>query len=528
MKKKICIWGSGWSGLTAALELSESNECEVHLYELSDKLGGKIAGTVSQKHKISTHAIRLISEYYPAFADICSRIPVDSNKTLLDRWSPVEYFNFYSTTKNKIHKVDRRINKGFISNFQLLFAAIYTFKLRIKDIILIARAIKRFRSLNEEKIIQLENEKYTIEQYLKSYKLSDTAKDFLFTYLGITVAARPTSTASMSLDLMSKMFVGAKRSNHLRNSNNKNFKSWVIDGPLGDRLLQPFVKELEKRGVHFHLHSGIEKFSSQDNQKMIAITTNSEKIVSDVHILALNNKVIEKLGFGRRQHPLHNEWSIGAIFPLTSIPESLKKIHLKTVTAVMDSPWAIVFVIWSKEDNGGLWSNDINSPEEYPYFLEIVTSRLDCKGMNDKTFFECNPQDAAKEILQQIGIEKDAIPNLQNNITFSDNLSYTNNTSKDPYSLYSTPNNDGYYWKLYAPIYTSSPDTLPLTVNTSYPNIFLCGEAIAAKYPYIKTPTLELTSETAKDAAQQTFDYLNISQKVNQKYPERFEKRQPN
>ncbi|WP_025742344.1 oleate hydratase [Aquimarina pacifica] len=525
MKKKICIWGSGWSGLTAALEISESQECEVHVHESSSQFGGKVSGTVKEKNKISTHAIRLISEYYPAFADVCSRIPTTNNKTLIDRWSPVEYFNFYSTSKNKVHKVNRKINKGLISNLQLLFATIFTFELHFKDIIAIAKAINQFRSLNEEKITQLEKEKLTIEQYLKTYNLSDTAKDFLFTYLGITVAARPTSTASMSLDLMSKMFVGVQRSEHLMKEHNKNFKSWVIDGPLGERLIPPFIEELKRRGVHLHLNSAITEFKKNNNE-ITAITQSNKEIAADTHIVALNNKVIEKLKLGRKEQPLNNEWSIGAIFPLKSIPKSLKKIHKKTVTAVMDSSWAIVFVVWSKHKEGGLWSDDVIFPEEYNYFLEIVTSRLDHKGTNNKTFFECNPKTAAREILTQIGIEEKLIPELEVNATYSDNLSYTNNPIKDEFSLYSKTNPDGYYWKLYAPIYTSSPNTLPLEVTTALPGIFLCGEAIATKYPYIKTPTLELTSEAAKEAAQHTFDYLNISQKVNQHYPDRFAKRQ--
>lgn len=525
MKKKVCIWGGGWSGLTAALELSESNECEVHIYEASDTLGGKILGTVT-KNKISTHAIRLISEYYPAFADVCSRIPVGKNKTLLDRWSPVEFFNFYSSKKNKKHLINRKLNNNFSGNLQLLKAALFTFELRIYDIFLIFKAIKKFRSFNEEKIQQLEEEKITVEEYLKTYKLSTKSKEFLFTYLGITVAARPNSTATMSLDLMSKMFIGVYRSHHLTKETHKNYKSWVIDGPLGDRLLPPFLKELEKRSVYLHTNTILSSFNTSDKQNPIALLNTGEKISADAHILALNNKVIEQLDFGREKLPLKNEWSVGGIVPLKSVPKALQQINYKTVTAVMDSAWAIVYVIWAKKSKGGFWSNNIEFPEETNYFLEIVTSRLDNKSTNDKTFFECNPKEASSEILQQIGVDKHLISDLASKFTFSDCLSYTNNTLKDKFSLYGPTNSDGFSWKLYAPIYTSSPETLPLTIHTKIPSIFLCGEAVAGTYPYIKTPTLELTSETAKEAVQITFNYLKINQKVNQEYPERFFKRQ--
>ena len=525
MKKKICIWGGGWSGLTAALELSESNECEVHIYEASNRLGGKILGSVNET-KISTHAIRLISEYYPAFADVCGRIPTEENKTLLDRWSPIEFFNFYASSKNKSHLINRRLDKSFIGNLELLKAVLFTFELRISDIYLIYKAIKKFRSLDEEEIEKLEQEKCTVEGYLKSYNLSEKAKDFLFTYLGITVAARPGSTSTMGLDLMSKMFVGAYRSKHLTKNTHKNYKSWVIDGPLGDRLLPPFLKELEKRGVHFHTHTTLSSFDNSIKEQSVAIVNETEIIEADAHILALNNKVIEQLGFGRKQLPLKNEWSIGGIVPLQSIPKPLQQLNYKTVTAVMDSAWAIVFVVWLKNNEGGLWSDAVDFPEGTTCFLEVVTSRLDSKGIDGKTFFECNPTEAANEILKQIGVEESEANELASKFVFSDCLSYKENSNKDEFSLYGPTNSDGCSWELYAPIYTSSPETLPLNIKTDSPNIFLCGEAVASSYPYIKTPTLELTSETAKEAVQMTFDYLNIDKKINQEYPERFLKRQ--
>jgi len=523
MTKKVCVWGGGWSGLTAALELSESENCEVHIYEASDSLGGKILGSVNEK-KISTHAIRLISEYYPAFADICSRIPTENKKTLLDRWSPISYFNFYASQKNKKHFINRQLSKSTSGNLTLLKAVLFTFELSIKDVYKVYKAIKKFRSLNEAQIKELDTKKESVEEYLKVYNLSEKAQYFLFTYLGITVAARPTSTASMSLDLMSKMFVGVHRSEHLNIPSKKDYRNWVIDGPLGDRLLPPFLEELQRRGVFIHTNKGLASFNEQDSK--IAFTNTGEEVVADAHILALNNKVIEKLGFGRQELSLENEWSIGGIIPLPKIPTSLQLENYKSVVAVMDSAWAIVFVVWRREQENGLWSNDVVFPEGAEAMLEFVVCRLEDVGTHGKTFFESTPIEASSEVLQQIGLSKETIKDLAPTCVFSDCLSYTNALEKDALSLYSKPNKDGFYWKLYAPIYTSSPETLPLNIETAKENIFLCGEAVAASYQYIKTPTLELSSETAKDAVQKTFNYLGLTQKVYQEYPDRFSKRQ--
>lgn len=522
--KRICVWGGGWSGLTAALELSESQECEVHLFESSHEFGGKVLGSVNDE-QISTHAIRLISEYYPAFANVCSRVKVNEQQTLLDRWSPVEFFNFYASHQQQHNLISRRIDNGLLASLKLLNSAIFTFGININDVLSIRKVIKQFRQLSENQIEQLEADQISIEAYLSRYPLSLPAREFIFDYLGITVAARPQSTSTMSLDLMSKMFVGVHRCKAINSPQHKPYKSWVIDGPLGDRLLPPFLDELNKRGVKLYTNMALTAFN-YDSGKPIAIANEQQQVTADAHILALHNKVIEQLGFGRA-HPLQNEWSIGTIVALESLPKELKKINHKSITAVMDSPWAVVFAIWTTKDNGGLWSNEVKLPKGSQYILEITASRLENQGSTGKSFFECTPDEAAAELLKQISIQDEQlITELSPQFVFSNALSYTNSAHPDSSALQGPVQPNGYYWQLNAPIYTSSPETLPLASKTHVDNIFLCGESIKCDYPYIKTPTLELASETAKNAAQKVFSYLSINHHVPQDYPKRFKTRQ--
>ena len=76
--------------------------------------------------------------------------------------------------------------------------------------------------------------------------------------------------------------------------------------------------------------------------------------------MALNNKVIEKLGLGRPGKLLENEWSIGMSLPMEEVPPSLRKLEHKSITATMDAPWGVVFVIWYLGKDGGLWSDDVD------------------------------------------------------------------------------------------------------------------------------------------------------------------------
>lgn len=525
-KKKICIWGGGWAGLTAALELSESDQCEVHLFEATDKWGGKVMGTKMEDGTFSTHAIRLISDYYPAFADVCSRVPVGTGGSLLDRWSPVEFFNFaVLRTKQKFHCISRQKDETLLGTIQLYWALRTTFQLKVRDVYRVYKAIKRFRSLDEDGIKKLEEEGISVLEYIGVGNLTPAAEDFLFTYLGITVAARPTSMASMSMDLMSKMFVGVKRSIHLESDKYKNFRSWVVDGPMGDRLIPPFVAHLKERNVVMHTNSAIVKLeASGDNQAAVAHLATGEKIEADAHILALNNKVIEKLGLGRPGKPLENEWSIGLSFPLEKVPPSLQQFDRKSITAVMDAPWGIVVVVWYRQEDGGLWSNEVDFSDVAKQHMEVVASRIEVKGTNQKTFFECDPQSATEEILTQIGIEKEFISDLASKVRFSENLEYVKEEEKDGPFLYGPVNPDGHRWRLHAPIYTASEDSPPFDIKTSMAGVYLCGEAVRAPYPYIKTPTLELTTETTKAAVQEISNELNLYLNVNQDYPPRFAK----
>jgi hypothetical protein len=527
IKKKICIWGGGWAGLTAALELSESDQCEVHLFEATDQWGGKVTGARDlESGTFSTHAIRLISDYYPAFADVCSRVPAGEKGSLLDRWSPVEYFNFsVLRTKGKFHRVSRRKTGALLGALQLYWALRTTFGLKIRDIRNVGKAISRFRSLSEKEIDKLEEEEISVADFFAvgGLRLSPAAEHFLFTYLGITVAARTDSMASMSMDLMSKMFIGVKRSNHLESARHKAFRSWVIDGPMGDRMIPPFVDFLKERNVAMHTNAPIVKLeASVNNKTAVAYLPNGEKVEADAHLLALNNKVIEKLGLGRPGKPLDNDWSIGASVPLEKVPPSLQQFHGKSIIAVMDAPWGVVAVVWYRQKDGGLWSDEVDFSGVADQHMEIVASRLEEKGTNGKTFFECDPLTAAQELLAQIGIEKEWVQKLAPKLRWSDNLKYVQEEAKDGPFLYGPVNPDGHAWRLHAPIYTASEKSPPLDVETSLPGVYRCGEAVRAPYPYIKTPTLELTTETTKAAVQMISDTLDLKLKVNQEYPARF------
>lgn len=520
LKNKIVIYGGGWSGLTAALEVSQNPNNEVFLYESSNKFGGKVSGNVSEVGKASTHAIRLISEYYPSFFDVLSQIPIPEKKgeTLMDRLSMIEFFYFRLELKgNRFYKITRNTNENLKGTFQIFKWAITIYKISFLDVFRIGRALRKFKALDKKELQDLNNKK--IIDHLIDNKLSKKAIDFILNLTGITVAARPDSSAHMGMDLLYKMFIGVKRVSLIEKKQFKKGKNWIIDGPMEERLIPPFITELKRRGVNLSLNSPLKAIIPNENNKGhgLAVMANGEVIEADAYIIALNNKVMDAVGIGKKDKngdtiPLKNEWSSGAIVPLKKVPKPFNDLNLKSVFATINSPWAIVGVIMAHKKDGGLWHNDVVFSEDAHCYLEIVVSRFDAPGFNGKTFFECTPAEVKRELLIQVGInDEDLLSELIPKMNLGDNISYSDITDKRTSAAHGPVNKDGKHWVLNAPIYTVNPSSQPLEIKTEFKNIFRAGESVKFDEQIIYTPTLELATETSKKAIEYATEFLSIS-----------------
>lgn len=244
----------------------------------------------------------------------------------MDRLSMIEFFYFRSELKGKhFYKITRNTNENLKGAFQIFRWAIKVYKLSFLDLFRIGLALRSFNKLDKKGLEVLNNKR--IIDHLSDHKLSKEAIDFILNLTGITVAARPNSSARMGMDLLYKMFIGVKRSSLIEKQEYKEAKNWIIDGPMEERLIPPFIAELKKRGVDLNLNSPLKEIiHNKNNGQGLAVMANGEVIEADAYIIALNNKVMDDVGVGKKDKngatiPLKNEWSSGAIVPLKKVPK---------------------------------------------------------------------------------------------------------------------------------------------------------------------------------------------------------------
>jgi len=535
-KRKIIIVGGGWSGLCAALEASKDPKNEVHLYEADpSRLGGKVSGDVSNPKHPNTHAIRLISEYYPVFFEVLNSIPTleNPNNTLLTRLSPVEDFYFRTSGRDgQIRRMPRQQDQKKHSAIALLKAAGDN-GVGKTQILKTLFAVMTFQHKSKEEKEEMQH--IPIKEYLKNQGLNNKTVDFLMNFMGITVAAKESSSALMGMDLLSKMFLGIERVEAIRQHRYLNDRNWIIDGPMQERLIPSFTAHLENQGVHIHLGQRLVSIEQQEEpeQQTTAIFQDTDQnlieVNGDAFVLGLNIKTLERLGFGRKDsngntQSLDTEWSSGMIAPLEEIPEFYSTLNHRSAIATIDSPWGIVSMIMSHKSDNGMWDDAVEFPEKTVGFLEVVISQFNNKGSNGKTFLECTPQEAKEEILRQIGFTNESeIQALSEKLELGDNLSYVDQNEVSEWlsqeAKIGPTNEDGKCWVLKAPIYPASAQTPPLDIDTHIPNVFIIGEACKHEGQQIQTPTLELVTENAQEAIRRVRKHLRSNQRVTTVIP---------
>src|SRR5271167_4520419 len=61
---RVAIVGGGFAGIAAAWSLSQQENCEVHVYEKTWRLGGKATSTRADDGTIRTHSLQLWLGFY--------------------------------------------------------------------------------------------------------------------------------------------------------------------------------------------------------------------------------------------------------------------------------------------------------------------------------------------------------------------------------------------------------------------------------------------------------------------------------
>ena len=520
-QKEVHIWGGGMSGMTVALELSHPlarKKAKAHgihlnitLHEKDNELGGKLIEK-SSTTELSTHALRVFTGQYKECLRIWSEIPTEEGD-LVDRMSAFDSA-YFTTQSGKVRMVSRKHSDQWKSKVQL-FRTARMYGVPLSDFPKIIKLLRHYKNTpvpDREPLKEVRAEDYLIQ-----FGISKAGMCFLTNYAGVVVAATKDTSASSALDLMSKMFVGEELSSIAQSRPNiSNAATFTVDGPVGQRLIPPMEQELRRRGVCVRCNEALSSlsFDLQSDRKVVAHVLGQSKIEADIHVLALHNTVTHRLlqpiaGVS----PLQNEGSAGIVIPLSRIPKPFSERSFRSATVALDSPWALAASLMLPHSQGGLYHDDVDFPEGHIALLQIVASHFDGKSSNGKTVWESTPEEVVTEMLKQLDVEENCIPEMVAKAVFSRYLRYISGAERPSDlqngDLVGPLNSEGCSWVLENAIYNPKPNSPTRAISFAHiDNLFLCGEGCSNSFPGFQVPTLEQVAGIAVEVSKQVLSQL--------------------
>nr|WP_299038128.1 FAD-dependent oxidoreductase [uncultured Psychrobacter sp.] len=522
--RKILIAGGGISGLTAAFELSEDPNLEITVVESRARCGGKMIGYFNEEaQRFEEHSIRALSSTYFSLFNLFDRA------SLLHMLTPVDNYQFYQSgnnalddekiqSKNSGNKVavDRRASLDLAT----IESMIETFNLNKKDMLqLVQRIVHHVNASDEERAAMAHKKAGDI---IGIDDFDAHTKRFITNWFGILTGARMHSKAVDIMDSFVLMFLPMLDAPVLPKGVAS--KSYCFNRPTS-KVIDALVDKLKKRGVKFITQTRIVNLHHHDNEQLsIDIQASDSQLQHtlqdqrfDAAVMALPHEVLWKLGLMPQvKKPFNDEWSFGTQYPLSEVPKVFEPFLGKSYNLCFDAPWNIVFQIQHRD---GFWQ-DVEFPNGFDYNLSATCSSPFNKGsLFGKRFMECSPEEAAEEILYQLGItdaaERKAI--AKGGTIDAINLRYTEDWQD--YADIETAEmgilqENGKRWVNLAQIYVRNADDELIDTATQWDNIVLAGEIISVTGRW-KIPTMEQAATSGKQAAQALFDYLNIDKPVS-------------
>jgi len=501
--KKIVIFGGGIAGLTVAHECAEAG-LEIHVYEKENICGGKAQGYRNPEGFHVEHSLRVYTSSYFSLFDTMKRVPY-KGKTIFDNLVPVEGLILKSVKKIIPEAfVPRLFSVSQLEKNLAGARSLRAWGIPWSEILYLFWELSTFVMKSQERL-RKNVWPYSFEDYIQLHKRSPAFQLYLKTLVSIIVAAKPTASAPLILDLLARTIVF-----HSYRYGIKGVQSTInaLNGPTNERFIDPWVDYLKSLGVKFYMNSALEDLEIENGKVREAVMADRSHVNADAYVLALNYKSVKKFipNFDAFEQ-LHHEWSFGMQFYLNAIPAM--DIKNSCFNLVLDSPWDVVYLLEAPP----LWK-DVALHPSTKAILSVTLSNIENVGIvYHKPFHECTREEVYEEVLAQTGFDKCKDLIIQ--------------SSLDPRMLYLTKEEweeqknkyenseweicpstkGGHRWVFNSPLYIAQPgthDQMP-TVKTSIDHLFLAGEYI--KTPYL-IPTMEKANESGKLCAKELCDYF--------------------
>jgi len=504
-KNKVIIIGGGIAGLTTAHLLIMSG-CDVTLIECSDDVGGQAKSGYYNGNFPTEHSLRVIHDSYAHFYKIFkilqehSYLNSDYNLSQLDLCALYSDFSFYFK-KNKLGKI------GLLQKLTTHLKMIsYMLRkgVKIREIILIIKLVY----LMDDSLKSL-IKKYDLISIEELLRLNDCSKIFYNTVYKIAQicgAVKPGSSSVLALRLLK---IGREMIGDIHSVK-------MFNGPNSAALFHPWRKCLHDLGVNIFTQKKITMLNSHEGHIVDCLSEDNCTFSGDYYVLATdyhnaksilsNSNLLNSVNLDTKILDRCFEWSNGAQFYFSKLPEATHYNYPGLVTVYLESPWSLVSVLQSPP----FWSN-LAKVNPSIYTLSVTFTNATAKGVvYQKTLLECTPNEIKQELLSQCGIlQSDSMLgwHLDDSLQYVVNTAPANFNEKLPMGSFSQQLNNVLinHNMLFTPVpgyYRSAPGAV-----TNIRNLYFAGEYCDTSY---EIPTMEKACESGFHAANSILKKLNL------------------
>lgn len=426
---RVAIVGGGIAGLTVAHELAKlpaghEASFKITVYEQDELLGGK-ARSVRVEAGASTHtpglepargnpgehAMRVYLASYNSIYHIMREVSDGSGQPLIEHLK-------YPRFRFRRGEISYDLRADYQGIWRQLRHAIGIVRfvrrcgVGAAELVLFLYRIARLLWLSEGKLEQ-QLSGISFESYMGGRDRSPAFQNVVMRIAEMLVAAKRTASARVVARILLEWYVGPfLKSEHRR----AGFAA--LSGPTSECFIDPWCTDLRSRGVEFWTgvrvdgirESGMAVQSLEIRPSRADGTTiPPDSIEADIYVFAVQHNVLRSFVTSHLSDalpelmsltPLGEEWSTGAQFFLTELPDSWRE-HAGRITIATESPWSLVFTINAPGD--GVWGADVQLPSGICAVITLVASNGHTRGIAiRKPFTKCNRIEILQECFEQL------------------------------------------------------------------------------------------------------------------------------
>lgn len=526
----VVIVGAGIAGMTAATTLAEAGVL-VTLCEAASEAGGKAKSLRRADGHPIEHSMRIYLDYYQTLLTLLSRIPNDNGETILDNLVGVSAIRitekgvigrpavpsalqrrhraslrFFATVHKPIRQLARILARSI-----MVVIGLGRMGVPPADTIHYLRAHLRLMWMCRERFFaELGDISYA--DFLQLHRRSARAQAFFAALPQIFVAARPNAEAAAIAPIILKALFHLT-SNPAALDNLKLPSVMMMNGPTSERMIDPWIRHLQSRGVDILFDTRIDDIEFEHGRTTAVITCDGRRLACDYAILALPYLTLRQLANKDhvRQHLPHLtgthaialESSNGIQCFLPEIPWTWPA-HMRpgVPASYLESEWSLVSVVQGE----GFWK-DVRLPAGTKYVLSMTWSDVDKPGrVFHRPLSECSPDEILTECLAQCGLDRPEIIGWQIDyeLKYVGEADYESTSGELPPHLVYAPAGGRRMVNL-SPLTILMPGAQRHSprVHTEVPNLFLAGEATYSPDLTFFVPTMEKAASSGYLAAQE-------------------------